>query len=123
MGNISAGTVECCNKINDASKQIRVQTPSYFVRNPEQQARLREAAATVQDKGLAEVITRGLAWHNAAMSQEDRSLVEQLFISRDLMCIAATATLAQVPCFVLMASSDADYGISVAVAFQMSCIR
>jgi hypothetical protein len=88
--------VECCNKISEASKQLRVQTPSFFVRNADQQNRLRDAAAVVQDKALADFITRGLAWHNAAMSQEDRALVEQLYISRDLMCIAATATLAQV---------------------------
>lgn len=66
------------------------------MRNAAQQARLRDASAAVQDKSLADSIGRGLAWHHAAMSHEDRSLVEQLFISRDLMCIAATATLAQV---------------------------
>jgi replicative superfamily II helicase len=91
-----SGTVECCNKINNASKQLRVQTPSFFVRNADQQNRLRDAAAAVQEKALADLITQGLAWHHAAMSHEDRALVEQLYISRDVMCIAATATLAQV---------------------------
>lgn len=70
--------------------------PSFFVKNAAHQARLREAAEAVQDKPLAEFIIQGLAWHHAAMSQEDRSLVEQLFVSRDIMCISATATLAQV---------------------------
>ena len=104
---LCSGTVECCNKINDASKQVRVQTPSYFVRNAEQQARLCDAAASKQDKGLADMITQGLAWHNAAMSQEDRARVEQLYIARDLMCIAATATLAQVS-YVLLPASSGD---------------
>lgn len=103
-----SGTVECCNKINEASRQQRLQTASYFVRNAEQQARLRDAAATVQDKALADFITQGLAWHHAAMSQEDRATVEKLFLSRDLMCIAATATLAQVSCLLLWVSTAND---------------
>lgn len=90
------GTVECANQVKKASLRTGCKTLSFFVRNEAQKARLIAAAHNATDNALADMLIYGMAWHNAAMEPADRSLVEQLFISRDVMFLACTATLAQV---------------------------
>lgn len=68
---------------------------AFFVRNATQRTALEAAATGVADKALKVMLPNGIAWHNAAMEQSDRTIVEQLFISRDVMFLAATGTLAQ----------------------------
>lgn len=76
--------------------RVNTRTTSFFVRNEAQKTRLLTAAQSTQDKALADMLVHGVAWHNASMEPADRSLVEQLFIARDVMFLACTATLAQV---------------------------
>jgi replicative superfamily II helicase len=68
----------------------------FFVRNASQSQVLEGAAKQARDKGLQSALVQGIAWHHAAMEPEDRNLVEQLFLNRHVMFLAATATLAQV---------------------------
>eukprot|EP00892_Ulva_mutabilis_P002995 jgi/Ulvmu1/12697/UM095_0001.1 len=89
------GTVECASQVRQASMRSSGRTLGFFVRNEAQKNRLAEAARNAQDKALADMLSYGIAWHNASMEPADRALVEQLFISRDIMFLACTATLAQ----------------------------
>lgn len=90
------GTVECANQVLKASMRSTSKLQGYFIRNEAQKARLAAAASNVQDKALADVLLHGVAWHNASMEPSDRSIIEDLFIARDVMFLACTATLAQV---------------------------
>lgn len=105
------GTVECANQVKQASMRTKGRMPSFFVRSEDQRARLKEAVKSTQDKPLAEMLGYGIAWHNASMETSDRMLVEQLFISRDVMFLACTATLAQVSFgFMTQALCQGGYG-------------
>jgi ATP-dependent DNA helicase HFM1/MER3 len=114
------GTVECCNKISEGSSRGKMQSASCFVRNEAQKARLKETAASLHDKSLSEMVVRGIAWHNASMDAHDRSTIEQLFLSRDVMCLVATATLAQVCVLALLFAKQQD---GIGVFYVPGCIR
>ena len=92
-----AGTVECAQQVQKGTIACgRAQQLPFFVRSNEQLAALQTGAATLQDKALQAMIIQGIAWHHAAMEPQDRATVEQLFLQRHVMFLAATATLAQV---------------------------
>ena len=53
-----------------------------YVYDEAQAARLESAAQAVKHKQLPPVLRAGVGFHYAAMEQEDRTLVEQLFLDR-----------------------------------------
>jgi ATP-dependent DNA helicase HFM1/MER3 len=72
-------------------------TGSVFVRNGQQQQRLRLAATKTQAKALAAALVAGVGFHNAAMEPADRALVEELFKAGDLAVrVVMAAVLLQV---------------------------
>jgi plasmid stability protein len=91
-----AGTVECAHKVHEGSAHVCMQGLGFFVRSTGQLQVLEAASKKIHDKGLQVMLLHGIAWHHAAMEQEDRTILEQLFLSRTVMFLAATATLAQV---------------------------
>ena len=91
-----AGAVDCAQKVQSAAHSAARDGAPFFVRNAAQAAALAGAAAQTQDRALQATLPHGVAWHHAAMEPEDRALVEQLFLARHVMFLAATATLAQV---------------------------
>lgn len=52
-------------------------------------------ARQCEDRVLGECIARGVGYHTAGMSFTDRALVEDLFLSEQLLCLCTTSTLAQ----------------------------
>lgn len=74
----------------------RTQQLPFFVRSQDQLTALQAAAESLQDKALQGMVVQGVAWHHAAMEPQDRATIEQLFLQRHVMFLAATATLAQV---------------------------
>lgn len=91
----AAGAVDCAHKVQAAAQSTARGGAAFFVRNDAQAQALAGAAAAVQDRALAAALPHGVAWHHAAMEPADRTLVEQLFLGRHVMFLAATATLAQ----------------------------
>jgi replicative superfamily II helicase len=89
------GAQDCAIAVLSASS-TNIRPSTYFLRSPQQQQALADAADQCTDKALKAALVLGVAWHHAAMEPGDRSLVEQMFISRNVMFLAATATLAQV---------------------------
>ena len=73
-----------------SSRKGTVDTATYLANGHEgqyvydgaQAARLEAAALTVKHKQLSPVLRAGVGFHYAAMEQEDRVLVEQLFLER-----------------------------------------
>lgn len=55
-----------------------------YVHDATQAARLESAASSVKHKQLPSVLRAGVGFHYAAMEQEDRVLIEQLFLDRIL---------------------------------------
>ncbi len=60
--------------------------------------RLLEASRCASDKNLTECITKGVAFHSAGMSVNDRKLVERLFLTSDLKVVCTTSTLGWLYC-------------------------
>lgn len=56
--------------------------------------KLAQAASEAHNKSLRELLPFGVAFHNAGLRKEDRALVESLFLSRDLVVLVSTSTLA-----------------------------
>ncbi|EAY17253.1 DEAD/DEAH box helicase family protein [Trichomonas vaginalis G3] len=51
--------------------------------------------ANVHDKTLADLLSRGIGFHTAGLSSDDREIVEDLFIRGEITILCATSTLAQ----------------------------
>ncbi|VFQ70354.1 unnamed protein product [Cuscuta campestris] len=66
-----------------------------FIKNREQQDRLREASLSCSDKHMQSYIPYGVGYHNGALSMKDRNLIEGLFLNGDLQVLCTTNTLAQ----------------------------
>ena len=61
----------------------------FYLQDEAQAARLQVAADTVKHRQLPAVLRCGVGFHYAAMEQEDRLLVEQLFLDRLLPVCSA----------------------------------
>ena len=66
-----------------------------LVASTEHGAFLSMKARQCEDRVLGECIARGVGYHTAGMSYTDRALVEDLFLSEQLLCLCTTSTLAQ----------------------------
>ncbi|KAL1314782.1 hypothetical protein HN51_041606 [Arachis hypogaea] len=65
-----------------------------FIRNREQQDRLREASLSCSDKQMQSYILYGVGYHNGGLCHKDRNLVEGLFLKGDIQVLCTTNTLA-----------------------------
>ncbi|XP_020552576.1 DExH-box ATP-dependent RNA helicase DExH17 [Sesamum indicum] len=65
-----------------------------FIKNREQQERLREASLLCSDKQMQSYILYGVAYHNGGLSLKDRNLIEGLFLNGDIQILCTTNTLA-----------------------------
>lgn len=61
---------------------------------PRSRSVLEAASKRIQDKKLAPLIARGMAYHHGGLGYEDRREVETLFLNSDLLVICTTTTLA-----------------------------
>jgi hypothetical protein len=66
-----------------------------FVRSAAAASALASAAASAESPRLAACLPAGVAFHSAALSSSDRSLVESLFREGALLVLCTTSTLAQ----------------------------
>jgi replicative superfamily II helicase len=57
-------------------------------------AALQQAAQEAQHRQLRELLPFGVGFHNAGLSRDDRKLVEELFLNRQLLVLVSTSTLA-----------------------------
>ncbi|RZB59977.1 DExH-box ATP-dependent RNA helicase DExH17 [Glycine soja] len=66
-----------------------------FIKNREQQDRLREASLSCSDKQMQSYILYGVVgYHNGGLCLKDRSIVEGLFLKGDIQVLCTTNTLA-----------------------------
>eukprot|EP00256_Glycine_max_P067259 XP_025981854.1 DExH-box ATP-dependent RNA helicase DExH17 [Glycine max] len=65
-----------------------------FIKNREQQDRLREASLSCSDKQMQSYILYGVGYHNGGLCLKDRSIVEGLFLKGDIQVLCTTNTLA-----------------------------
>ncbi|XP_021824640.1 DExH-box ATP-dependent RNA helicase DExH17 isoform X1 [Prunus avium] len=65
-----------------------------FIKNREQQERLREASLSCSDKQMQSYIPYGVGYHNGGLSMKDRNLIESLFLKGDIQILCTTNTLA-----------------------------
>jgi ATP-dependent DNA helicase HFM1/MER3 len=78
----------------EASRAAGGSRPSVLLRDPGHYNRLSQAAANVSDSQLRDCIVSGVGFHNAAVTPEDRAIVESLFRAGDLLVLCTTSTLA-----------------------------
>ncbi|TKY63225.1 ATP-dependent DNA helicase MER3-like [Spatholobus suberectus] len=65
-----------------------------FIKNREQQDRLREASLSCSDKQMQSYILYGVGYHNGGLCLKDRNIVEGLFLKGDIQVLCTTNTLA-----------------------------
>jgi hypothetical protein len=95
MAGGTAGAQDCVRSVLNASGS-HGRPSTFFMRSPQQHQALATITEQCSDKALKAAIAQGAAWHHAAMEPGDRALVEQQYIARNIMFLAATGTLAQV---------------------------
>ena len=88
-----------CNtrkEVVDGAQRVADQSggSANFVSSEQQREALHAAAGQLNDKRLKGTVVRGVAFHNAAMDQSDRLLVEALFRERKIVVLFCTSTLA-----------------------------
>jgi replicative superfamily II helicase len=65
--------------------QENVKNGKSYVRDAGHEERLRSAAQHLKNKALQAAIVAGIGFHNAAMENEERAMVEQLFLAHDIL--------------------------------------
>ncbi|RDX81475.1 DExH-box ATP-dependent RNA helicase DExH17, partial [Mucuna pruriens] len=65
-----------------------------FIKNREQQDRLREASLSCSDKQMQSYVLNGVGYHNGGLCLKDRNIVEGLFLKGDIQALCTTNTLA-----------------------------
>lgn len=56
-----------------------------YIKDRGQQDRLQQAAVTTANRQLQQCLQAGIAFHNAGMEAEERTMVEQLFMQRAVL--------------------------------------
>ena len=96
----------------NAAKRLVQDAGLTLVGSHEQGANLAAVAGRLKDRQLAEVLPAAVGFHNAGLSPEDRSLIESLFLSGDLLVLCTTSTLAigvNLPCHLVIVKSTMAY--------------
>eukprot|EP00754_Rhynchopus_humris_P036903 Rhum_TRINITY_DN18999_c0_g1::Rhum_TRINITY_DN18999_c0_g1_i1::g.168732::m.168732/K15271/HFM1, MER3; ATP-dependent DNA helicase HFM1/MER3 len=105
------------------------QTAQHLAQNLEVQpcvpGAAKEAAATLDNKALAECVSRGVGFHHAGLTPEDRHVVEQLFFRRAIMILSTTSTLAlgvNLPARLVVIKGTSHYSNGKTVPLSMSML-
>ncbi|KAH7851890.1 hypothetical protein Vadar_017925 [Vaccinium darrowii] len=86
------GAQEAAQRLSQAAMTFGHSNP--FIKDREQQERLREASLSCSDKQMQSYILYGIAFHNGGVCLKDRNLIEGLFLKGDLQVLCTTNTLA-----------------------------
>ncbi|KAJ6965753.1 ATP-dependent DNA helicase HFM1 isoform X1 [Populus alba x Populus x berolinensis] len=86
------GAQEAALKLSQTAMTFGYSNP--FIKDKEQQERLREASLSCSDKQLQSYILYGVGYHNGGLCLKDRSLIEGLFLKGDIKILCTTNTLA-----------------------------
>ncbi|KAJ4729267.1 DExH-box ATP-dependent RNA helicase [Melia azedarach] len=86
------GAQEAAQKLSQTAMTFGYSNP--FIKDPEQQERLREASLSCSDKQMQSYILYGVGYHNGGLCLKDRNLIEGLFLKGDLQILCTTNTLA-----------------------------
>ena len=96
----------------NAARRLVQDAGTALLASPQQQTVLSEAASRLKDKQLAEVVLCGVGYHNAGLSPEDRTVIEQLFLTGGVVVLCTTSTLAigvNLPCHLVVVKSTMAY--------------
>ncbi|XP_062106898.1 DExH-box ATP-dependent RNA helicase DExH17 isoform X3 [Humulus lupulus] len=86
------GAQEAAQRLTQSAMNFGHSNP--FVKDREQQERLREASLLCSDKQMQSYIVYGVGYHNGGLCHKDRTLVENLFLNGDIQVLCTTNTLA-----------------------------
>ncbi|XP_065878318.1 DExH-box ATP-dependent RNA helicase DExH17 isoform X2 [Euphorbia lathyris] len=86
------GAQEAAQRLSQIAMTFGYSNP--FIKDKEQQERLREASLSFSDKQMQSYIIYGVGYHNGGLCLKDRSLVENLFLKGDIQVLCTTNTLA-----------------------------
>ncbi|KAK4282378.1 hypothetical protein QN277_013762 [Acacia crassicarpa] len=86
------GAQEAAQRLSQIAMTFGHSNP--FIKNKEQQDRLREASLSCSDKQMQSYIHYGVGFHNGGLCLKDRNLVEGLFLKGDIQVLCTTNTLA-----------------------------
>ncbi|KAJ0054742.1 hypothetical protein Pint_02772 [Pistacia integerrima] len=86
------GAQEAAQQLTQTAMTFGYSNP--FIRDREQQERLREASLSCSDKQMQSYIPFGVGYHNGGLCLKDRSLIEGLFLKGDVQILCTTNTLA-----------------------------
>ncbi|KAE9466471.1 hypothetical protein C3L33_01617, partial [Rhododendron williamsianum] len=76
------GAQEAAQRLSQAAMTFGHSNP--FIKDREQQERLREASLSCSDKQMQSYILYGIGFHNGGLCLKDRNLIEGLFLKGDL---------------------------------------
>ncbi|XP_048230320.1 DExH-box ATP-dependent RNA helicase DExH17 [Ricinus communis] len=86
------GAQEAAQRLSQTAMTFGYSNP--FIKDKEQQERLREASLSCSDRQMQSYIIYGVGYHNGGLCLKDRSLVESLFLKGDIKILCTTNTLA-----------------------------
>ncbi|XP_048327605.1 DExH-box ATP-dependent RNA helicase DExH17 isoform X7 [Ziziphus jujuba] len=86
------GAQEAAQRISHVAMTFGHSNP--FIKDREQQERLREASLSCSDKQMQSYIIYGVGYHNGGLCLKDRNLIESLFLKGDIQVLCTTNTLA-----------------------------
>ncbi|KAL5572762.1 hypothetical protein UlMin_022359 [Ulmus minor] len=86
------GAQEAAQKLSQTAMTFGYSNP--FIKDREQQERLREVSLSCSDKQMQSYILYGVGYHNGGLCLKDRTLVESLFLKGDIRILCTTNTLA-----------------------------
>ncbi|KAK3183606.1 hypothetical protein Dsin_030892 [Dipteronia sinensis] len=86
------GAQEAAQQLSQTAMTFGYSNP--FIKDHEQQERLREASLSCSEKQMQSYILYGVGFHNGGLCMKDRNLIEGLFLKGDLQILCTTNTLA-----------------------------
>ncbi|KAH9742356.1 DExH-box ATP-dependent RNA helicase DExH17 [Citrus sinensis] len=86
------GAQEAAQQLSQTAMTYGYSNP--FIKDREQQERLREASLSCSDKQMQSYILYGVGYHNGGLCLKDRNLIEGLFLKGDVQVLCTTNTLA-----------------------------
>ncbi|XP_038703510.1 DExH-box ATP-dependent RNA helicase DExH17 [Tripterygium wilfordii] len=86
------GAQEAAQRLTQITMSFGYSNP--FIKDREQQERLREASLLCSDKQMQSYILYGVGYHNGGLCLKDRNLIEGLFLKGDVQILCTTNTLA-----------------------------
>ncbi|PON84235.1 Cytochrome c oxidase subunit 5c [Trema orientale] len=86
------GAQEAAQRLSQSAMAYGHSNP--FVKDRDQQERLREASLSCSDKQMQSYILYGVGYHNGGLCLKDRNLIESLFLKGDIQVLCTTNTLA-----------------------------